>query len=128
MTETQLDGHSDINEIINILKPFSSLYTNNLAEHVYSNTAVAYKEGIELLGCRNLPGATRLSLKHYSLDFPINMILLYRQQNLDNEQFLYVIEHLMGNDNNVHIILGDFNKNYFTEESNFLRTFYKITI
>ena len=121
MTETQLDEHSKTEEIKAFLNPFS-LYANNVAEHVYSNTAVAYKEGIEILGSRMLPGITRITLNHYGVDFPINMILLYRQQNLENDHFLYMVQHLMGNDNNVHIILGDFNKNYLTEESDFLRT------
>ena len=123
MTETQLTNDINTSEIKSSLKPFS-LYTNNASDHKYSNTAIAYNTNdIELSDTYDLPGATRYTIMHEILNFPINIILLYRQRNLDNEQFLYLLQHLKGAVDKVHIILGDFNKNYFTDESNFLRTY-----
>ncbi|XP_066925556.1 uncharacterized protein [Clytia hemisphaerica] len=122
MTETQLTNGLDTSQIKTSLKPFS-LYMNNTAEHKYSNTAIAYNERTELLDTYNIPGATQYTIMDEVLQFPINTILLYRQQNLANDHFLYMIQHLQGTVDKVHIILGDFNKNYFTEESNFLKTF-----
>ena len=57
------------------------------------------------------------------VDFPLNIILLYRQQNLENDHFIYKIRHLREIVKKTHIILGDFNKNYFTAESSFLKEY-----
>ena len=121
MTETQLANNSE--EVENILAPLS-LHTNNSDDHIYSNTAAAYsKNQILLLSTYEIPGATLYNIKYYMLDFPLNIILLYRQQNLQNDDFLYKIRHLRGTVDKTHIILGDFNKNYFTEESDFIREY-----
>ena len=121
MTETQLANNSE--EVENILTPLS-LHTNNLDEHIYSNTAVALnKNQIQLLNAHNIPGATLYSFKHSMVNFPINIMLLYRQQNLENDHFLYKIRHWREIVEKTNIILGDFNKNYFTAESSFLKEY-----
>ena len=52
---------------------------------------------------------------------PINIILVYRQNQMRKEDFLYLIQHLQSQVDNVQIILGDFNIDYLKPDCDFLR-------
>ena len=122
MTETQLAYDTNTAEIENTLSPLL-LHTNNSDEHIYSNTAAAYKKPFELIDAYRIPGATLYKFRHSLIEFPLSVILLYRQQNLDNHNFLYKIQHLQDASEITHIILGDFNKNYVSDESDFIKAY-----
>ena len=57
-------------------------------------------------------GASLCSLTHSMFESPINIMLLYRQNQMRKEDFLYLIQHLKDQVDSVHIILGDFNIDY----------------
>ena len=49
-------------------------------------------------------------------------MLLYRQNQMRKEDFLYLIQHLQGQVDTVQIILGDFNIDYLKPDCEFLRS------
>ena len=66
-------------------------------------------------------GASLCSLTHSMFESPINIMLLYRQNQMRKEDFLYLIQHLKDQVDSVHIILGDFNIDYLKPDCEFLR-------
>ena len=59
-----------------------------------------------------LPGASLISVKKET--YNLNILLLYRKQSMSQHDFFYTIQHVLSYSNdNIHIILGDFNYDYF---------------
>ena len=63
------------------------------------------------------------SVSHIMFERPINIMLLYRQNQMRKEDFLYLKHHLLGLVDSVQIILGDFHIDYLKSDSEFLRFF-----
>ena len=119
-TETQLTSDSDLSTI-EIDLPNYYFQHNFSDNHRFSSLASANDRNVEIITLQNLNGASLYSVSHAVLDKPINVMLLYRQNHMRKEDFLYLIHHLQGQVDSVQIILGDFNIDYLKPDSDFLR-------
>ena len=119
-TETQLKSDSDLSSI-EIDLPNYHFQHNFSDNHKFSSLATANDGNTRLTTLQNLVGASLCSLSHDMFERPINIMLLYRQNQMRKEDFLYLIQHLKGQVDSVQIILGDFNIDYLKPDSNFLR-------
>ena len=119
-TETQLTSDSD-SSTIEIDLPNYYFQHNFSDNHRFSSLASANDRNVEIITLQNLNGASLYSVSHAVLDKPINVMLLYRQNHMRKEDFLYLIHHLQGQVDSVQIILGDFNVDYLKPDCEFLR-------
>lgn len=118
-TETQLTAEPDAT-VIKTLNPFS-LSCNNMSADKYSNIAAAFGESVTLLNDFSVASASLYTVSKCSfLESHINIMLLYRKNNLRQEDFLHTIRYLRDQTDIPHIILGDFNVNALNAEENFL--------
>ena len=122
LTETQLTSESDLSSIVNHLPRFSFQF-NSADNHRFSSLASACDEDVQITTLENIDGASLYSISHRIFETPINVILIYRQNRMKQEDFLYLLQHLQGLVDNVHIILGDFNVDYLKTNSEFLRNY-----
>ena len=83
----------------------------------------ARDKNVRITALDNNPGASLYSISHGIFETSINVILLYRQNQMKQEDFVYTIQHLQGRVDNVHIIIGDFNVDFFKTDSDYLRNF-----
>ena len=111
LTKTQLTSESDIASIENDLSRFSLHY--NLSDtHRYSSLAVAYDNSVDIIHILSIEGASLYSIVHHAFEETINVILLYRQNQMKQADLIYTVQHLQSRVDVVHIILGDFNIDY----------------
>ena len=112
LTETQIEVDSDISEISNILNEFTIIHNENTDK--YCSLASCYKNTIQVVH-NGLPSATLLTISTDTfLPYPVNALLLYRKHSAPVQNFTYLITHFLSRlDDNIHIILGDFNINAF---------------
>ena len=94
-TETQLTSDSDLSTI-EIDLPNYYFQHNFSDNHRFSSLASANDRNVEIITLQNLNGASLYSVSHAVLDKPINVMLLYRQNHMRKEDFLYLIHHLQG--------------------------------
>jgi len=112
LTETQLTDEPDCS-ICDLLSPLS-ISVNNTGPDKYSSIALVHRGNVVIKNHYLIPGAQT----------SLNIILLYRKNNLRQADFLYNIQHLRSRVDKVHIILGDFNINALAHpEINFLNEY-----
>ena len=89
-TETQLISDSDLSTIeIDLPKYY---FKHNFSDnHRFSSLASANDRNVEIITLQNLNGASLYSVSHAMLDKPINVMLLYRQNHMRKEDFLYLV-------------------------------------
>ena len=124
LTETQLTFESNTSMIRETLNEYS-LLANSWNNHRFSSIALAHQSDIIITDMHDIPGATLYTIvTPRFMETPLNFILLYRQNQLPQTQFLDMLRHLQYQvDEEVHFILGDFNINYYKDECNFLREY-----
>ena len=108
MTETQIESNTDFTD-----RQFDEMFDviHNIDNDKYCSIATCLKRpSIHLLNIYQVPSAMLITIKKDDILNPINIMLLYRKQSLPMQEFMYIIRHLSDHvDNEVHIILGDFN-------------------
>ena len=119
LTETQLTPDSD-NECCLDLQPFLSI--PNSREDRFTSILYGFNpEVVDLIYCRDIPGASVFQVQKQSFSTePVNIILLYRKNSLSANDLFYMLNNLINDDFDIHIILGDFNINAFTENNNYV--------
>lgn len=114
-TETQLLPNDNDKEIKNDLHPFV-LHRHDHPTDKYSSLAVCTKQNI-VIGKQQYYQTTD-SLKlvlHDNVTFQtISLLLLYRKQSTNFEEYTANVAHVL-NTSDIDIIFGDFNVNYFNE-------------
>ena len=76
---------------------------------------------MEIITLQNLNGASLCSVSHAMLEKAIDVMLLYRQNQMRKEDFLYLIHRLQCQVDSVQIILDDFDINYLKSDCKFSR-------
>ena len=108
-TKTELSH--DCSSLYQDLHPLM-LITNNLSQNSYSNVAFAHRDTLSLLNVENAPGATFLKINKQPFSRgPINLLLLYRSHTIGQNNFAGIIRYFLLGENDIHMILGDFNIN-----------------
>ena len=91
--------------------------------HRFSSIALAYQQNY-LGHFHDIPGASLYFISKRSfIQHPLCFLLLNRQNQLNREEFLYMMTHLQGQTDIVHFILGDINIDYYKNECDYLRQF-----
>jgi len=123
LTETQLTDEPDCS-ICDLLSPLS-ISVNNTGPDKYSSIALVHRGNVVIKNHYLIPGASLYTIQKDSfMQTSLNIILLYRKNNLRQADFLYNIQHLRSRVDKVHIILGDFNINALAHpEINFLNEY-----
>ena len=118
LTETQVEASDDTTKISDILSEFKVVH--NISDDKFCSIAYCYKSTIDNIEDSSIPGVTLVSIKKNSFCHDsINILLVYRKNSLKVDDFIYMINHFLSQtDNNIHIILGDFNYNAFTQFAN----------
>ena len=122
LTETQLTPESDTSSIEDDLFKFS-MHFNTSGIHRFSSLAMAYDSSVEMVHKISVQGASLYSIVHPIFEEAINVILLYRQNQMKQADFINILQHLRGHVDIVHVILGDFNIDYMKDDFVFLRTY-----
>ena len=94
-TETQLTSDSELSSI-EIDLPNYYFQHNFSDNHKFSSLAAANDRNTRLTTLQNFDGASLYSLSHDMFERPIIVMLLYRQNQMRKEDFLYLIQHLKG--------------------------------
>ena len=115
LTETQLLSHHSDNTIRETLHPYA-LFRQDHPIDKYSSLAICTTDNINALQMHYFP--TINGLMYQILDSNINkaitFLLTYRKHNTNISQYNENMNNIL-NTNNIDIILGDFNVNYFNE-------------
>ena len=115
LTETQVLINSDTTNISEILSNFTILHSTN--KEKFCSLACCWKSSLIIEQHENIPSATLLRIKKETFSpYPINMLLLYRKHGVPLSSFTCFITHFLSrSDNDIQIILGDFNINGFKQ-------------
>ena len=116
MTETQVEqgtkfNDKQLNENFNVI--------HNLNNDKYCSIAICLnRNNVELLYMYHIPSATLVTVKKRHILIPLHIFLLYRKNTSAVQELVYLIQHMNSHvDNGVHIILGDFNIDAFTNRN-----------
>ena len=92
---------------------------HNISSDRFCSIAYCYKNTIDYIEDSSIPAVTLLSVKKNSFcPNTINILLVYRKNSLKLDDFIYTINHFLSQtENNIQLILGDFNYNAFREDS-----------
>ena len=119
LTETQIEETDDTTKITDILSDFHVIH--NISSDKFCSIAYCYRGTIDYIEDKSIPAVTLVKIKKNSFcPNAINILLLYRKNNLKLDDFVYMINHFLSQDN-IQIILGDFNYNAFKHDSNSVR-------
>ena len=116
LTETQVEqgtkfNDKQLNENFNVI--------HNLNNDKYCSIAICLnRNNVELLYMYHIPSATLVTVKKRHILIPLHILLLYRKNTSAVQELVYLIQHMNSHvDNGVHIILGDFNIDAFTNRN-----------
>lgn len=119
LTETQLCSHPN-ETLLKTLDPFDFKF-NNISDHRFSNSAFGCRNSISVAHFDCYPGISLFTLCKPSFFETFNVILIYRQQTMTHQEFLYCLQHARDQLNDtVHMILGDVNIDALTDTNNYL--------
>ena len=115
LTETQLLPHHSDNIITEILHPYA-LHRQDHPTDKYSSLAICSKNNINLVQKQYFPSINGLICNALiaNINKELKFLLTYRKNNSNTQQYLQNLNNILQT-NNVDIILGDFNINYFNE-------------
>ena len=116
LTETQLLPQTNDNDIKDHLEPFT-IYRQDHASDRFCSLALCIKNHIQIneseyFTCINAVKYVVVNNVYQSL---ITLLLLYRKNNSSIAQYVNDLRYII-NDHDIHIILGDFNINYFNDD------------
>lgn len=116
LTETQLLPQTNDNDIKDHLEPFT-IYRQDHDSDRFCSLALCIKNHIQLneseyFACIN---AVKYVVVNNVYQSRITLLLLYRKNNFSIAQYVHDLRHII-NDHDIHIILGDFNINYFDDD------------
>ena len=118
LTETQVESTDDISTISDILNEFTIIH--NIHTDKFCSLASCYKNTIDHIHHDDIPAVTLYSVQKSKFQHgTVNILLVYRKNLSKLEDFIYVLDHFLSRiEDNIHIILGDFNINAFEENKN----------
>ena len=95
---------------------------NNSSDHRFSNTAIGFQNSsVSITYSDYYPGISLFSFSNPLFSGNFNIILVYRQQAMSHEHFLFSIQHVRDQFNGIiHLITGDVNIDAMTSLDNFL--------
>ena len=121
-TETQITLNSFAESNLSF-NPFNVIQNNSIDR--FSSLLVGYRESVEVTDVTNIPGAIFFRVSKRALhNTSISFLLIYRKNSFNREESTYLFHHFMG-DHHVDIVLGDFNLNALSEESNYLVEYFR---
>ena len=113
LTETQLSPAQNIDDITAHLNNFDLI--RNDSDDKFQSIAMCYRDTTRILDSFNSPGVSLIKvIKNEFSKNPINILLIYRKQSWSLPSFYDALTDLITT-NNIHVILGDFNINAFTD-------------
>ena len=117
LTETQLLSYHTDNTIRETLHPYV-LHRQDHPTDKYLSLAICTKENINVPHKQYFPAINGLmfNVHNYYNSQRITFLLTYRKNNSNTTQYTEYMENILRT-NNIDIILGDFNINYFNEFS-----------
>lgn len=117
LTETQLLPHHSDSSIRDTLEPYELLRQDHHSDK-YLSLAICTKPNINVSNTQYFPmvNGWMIEVLKTSTSKPTLFLLLYRKNNCNTNQYLENLSHIIHN-NSVHILLGDFNINYFDDTS-----------
>jgi len=114
LTETQLLPDRNVNEVRSNLHPFTLFRQDHVFDR-YSRLAICSKPNIEVKDHKYLSDINALKFvivnDNIMSPVPISIVLLYRKNSFNFTQYVNNIRSVLKN-NEVYVILGDFNINY----------------
>ena len=114
LTETKVESTDDISAISDILNEFTIIH--NIDAEMFCSLACCYKN-IDHMHHESFPAVTLYNIqkKNFQLS-KINILLTYRKNLSKRDDFIYILNHVLSRaEDNIHIILGDFNINALIE-------------
>ena len=120
MTETQIEFHTNFND-----KQFDETFKviHNVDDDKYCSIVTCLRRNnIQLLNVYHIPSATVVTVEKEDILNSLHILLLYRKHSMPIQEFVYFIRHMSAHvDNDVHIILGDFNIDAFGNRNTALK-------
>ena len=116
LTETQLTPESD-NDCCLDIQPFITLLNSN--EDRFLSLSYSFRhETVDFCFSEDRPGGSWFQIEKPSFSpYYINFVLIYRKNNNSQSDCISLLNELMMQDDIIHIILGDFNVNAFSENN-----------
>ena len=92
LTETQIEETDDTTKITDILSDFHVIH--NISSDKFCSIAYCYRGTIDYIEDKSIPAVTLVKIKKNSFcPNAINILLLYRKNNLKLDDFVYMINH-----------------------------------
>ena len=119
LTETQLYPNEPTDKLQQAFMPFQVHWQPHTLN---SNClAVLFSSNIQCISKRYIPSINALLISISKQPFqPMTILLVYRNLHEHQSQFLFHLRQILLT-NTVHIVLGDFNMDFFTNDSNNLK-------
>ena len=116
LTETQLLPQTNDNDIQDHLEPFT-IYRQDHTSDGFCSLAVCIKNHIHINEYKYFPciNAVKYVVINNVHQSRITLLLLYRKHNSSIVQYMEHLRYII-NSHDIHIILGDFNINYFNDD------------
>ena len=118
LTETQITAGNNLTTISEQMKDFHIVH--NISSDKFCSIACCYRSTVSNVEHEQRQGLSlfKMIMNDFCQD-TINILLVYRKNNSDFDSFIYTIQHfLSSSEQNIDIILGDFNINYFIDSTN----------
>ena len=120
LTETQVEQGTDFTD--DQLEQMFDVIHNLNSDKYCSIATCINRNNVELLHMYHIPSATLVTVKKRQISKPLNILLLYRKNKSAIQELVYLIQHMNSHvENEVHIILGDFNIDGFSNKNTELR-------
>ena len=114
LTETQIKENQNTEKISKAFDDFKITYNND--SHRYSSLAVLLKKPLELVTCTAIPNMLMFSIKKEEFsNQPVYILLIYKKQEMSTQSLCEILTYFVNSENNLQIVLGDFNINAFEE-------------
>ena len=97
---------------------------HNINTNKFCSIAYYFKNTIDHIVDSSIPSVTLVSVKKNPFfRNSINILFIYRKNGLKLDHFIYMIKHILSQaEDNIQLILGDFNYNAFTKDANIEKT------
>ena len=119
LTETQLYPNEPTDKLQQALMPFTIHWQPHTLN--FNSLAVLFSSNIQSISKQYIPSVYALLISISKQPFqPMTILLVYRNHHDHQSQFLFHLKQILLT-NTVHIVLGDFNMDFFTNDSNNLK-------
>ena len=119
LTETQLYSNETTDQLQQAFMPYTIYWQPHTLN--FNSLAVLFSSNIQSISKQYIPSINALLISISKQSFqPMAILLVYRNHQDHRNQFLFHLRQILLT-NTVHIVLGDFNIGFFTNDSNNLK-------